>query len=270
MCIISGLFASFLFSFNFASIRSSNAVNKLWLQSWSLLTDRWDDLVAPLICRLLCGFIFDTLNQRILWFCIGPFDSNVDGILLYSCPHKCLPPQATQAAVEADRECNAFDSLDHMKQSLCRCALSPLYQLQLCSHLCQHAHAHTRFHLRACECPAEANICEDTNRGGCRLHSSQNDRCKINPHNNLQSNGATRWSQLSVNNDHDCYQISLTAIDDRMLAKLKWSKQTRYDAHNNLNLNTKCICSFISSSPMVASAPVDKQSTSLHSIRGRL
>ena len=27
--------------------------------------------------------------------------------------------------------------------------------------------------------PAEANICEETNRGGCRLHSSRNDRCKI-------------------------------------------------------------------------------------------
>jgi hypothetical protein len=27
--------------------------------------------------------------------------------------------------------------------------------------------------------PAEANLCEDTNRGGCHLHWSQMDRCKI-------------------------------------------------------------------------------------------
>ncbi len=67
------------------------------------------------------------------------------------CPHKCLPPPATQAPVEADRELNVFDSMDHTKPSLHRCALSPLYQLHLCAHLWQSC-ASMPMHTRASSC----------------------------------------------------------------------------------------------------------------------
>ncbi len=96
-------------------------------------------------------------NELILWFRIDCFDSSVDVTHLYLCHHKCLPPPggAGDAGTCWSRsriECVRLDGPYEAKPPQVR-PVTPV-PTPLCAHLCQYAHAHTRFHLRACECSA--------------------------------------------------------------------------------------------------------------------
>ena len=66
--------------------------------------------VLAYVCRC-CRIFLIFWIELILSFSIGCFDSNVEVTLPCSCPLECLPPPATQAAVEttSNQELKAFD-----------------------------------------------------------------------------------------------------------------------------------------------------------------